>query len=684
MPPAQTHPALAAFAASKDEAAFAKVVSEFGGLVFTSALRRTGDRELSEEVAQNVFAIVARKAKRLSSHPSLTGWLYTTVKLEAAKALRTRQRHNRRVQALADEMNTDAHSMTTMSAEERENWRDALPLLDESLDRLKPADRDIVLGRFFNERSFKEIAESNGSTEAACKMRLKRALEKLNSWLSGRGVTLSATALATGMAAEFSKAAPATVVGSLPANAIAASSGVGFTTILTNTLSTMSTTKSAGLATAAVILLGAVPVAMQHSEANSLKAERDGLQERAAELAATSTLSIHDREREGAVPAAAGARPVARFLADLDQPLVADDLIEQITSAMMNQDMGVLMRIVLPLSELSPEAGRDLIAEVRASHKSAQMKDMTLQFLSTIVNRPDQEASPGDALDQNLADGVSTMNLGNSLGDWAKRDADAAIAWFMSRREAGKFQSKGVGESMDELHLFSGLLDGLVQTDPARAIVLAESVDAKIRAAGISSIVPRLAVNEPERALALVNGLESVDERGEAARRTAHLLLRKGTTDEAVAFVEGSNLDDKNFASAIATLAVERGGKGSRAWVERVAWAEDHVPESARDELIGRLTQRGYLHYPPDEIAAWVDGLTPGVEQDAGLAAQATALLFGNHRAEQALASAEAIGDEALRGTTVKRVFAIVNSRSPETAAQLAEQHNLDLEEVLK
>ena len=256
MPPAQEHhPALAEFAESADEAAFARVVDEFGGLVFTSANRRTGDRELAREVTQNVFAIAARKAARLAVHPSPSAWFYTTTRLESAKALRTRQRHQRRVEALSKEMTSQANPMT---AEEQENWRDALPALDGSLDRLKPAERDILLGRYFEGRSFKEIAAASGRSEAACKMSLKRTLNKLRGWLSGSGVTLSATAIATGLTAELAKAAPVSLSASLPAEALAASSGLSSVAILTNTLNTMSTIKSTGLAAVAVLALGVV------------------------------------------------------------------------------------------------------------------------------------------------------------------------------------------------------------------------------------------------------------------------------------------------------------------------------------------------------------------------------------------------------------------------------------------
>jgi DNA-directed RNA polymerase specialized sigma24 family protein len=91
--PTQLHENLARFAEKRDETCFAQVVEEFSGMVFNGALRRTGDRQLAEEVTQNVFAIAARKARSLSRHPQLTAWFHTTTRFEAGKAMQSRHRY---------------------------------------------------------------------------------------------------------------------------------------------------------------------------------------------------------------------------------------------------------------------------------------------------------------------------------------------------------------------------------------------------------------------------------------------------------------------------------------------------------------------------------------------------------------------------------------------------------------
>ena len=50
------------FTQERDEAAFTKLVGRHLGMVYGVVYRRTGSRELAEELTQNVFTALARKA----------------------------------------------------------------------------------------------------------------------------------------------------------------------------------------------------------------------------------------------------------------------------------------------------------------------------------------------------------------------------------------------------------------------------------------------------------------------------------------------------------------------------------------------------------------------------------------------------------------------------------------------
>ena len=60
------------YAHDKAEPAFAALVQRHLDFVYACALRRVGnDRHLAEDVAQQVFTVLAREARTLAAHPVL-------------------------------------------------------------------------------------------------------------------------------------------------------------------------------------------------------------------------------------------------------------------------------------------------------------------------------------------------------------------------------------------------------------------------------------------------------------------------------------------------------------------------------------------------------------------------------------------------------------------------------------
>lgn len=80
------------------ESAIAELVKRHINLVYSVALRFTGNNADAEDIAQAVFIILARKAASFGSGAVLTAWLYETTRLTAMKFLRTRARRHLREQ----------------------------------------------------------------------------------------------------------------------------------------------------------------------------------------------------------------------------------------------------------------------------------------------------------------------------------------------------------------------------------------------------------------------------------------------------------------------------------------------------------------------------------------------------------------------------------------------------------
>ena len=207
---------LTRFAAHRDEAAFREIAARYLGLIYHVALRRTGDRQLAEEVSQNVLCAVVRKAAGLAKHPDrLPAWLHRATLFESSKAMRSEASHQRRKQLVHPD------GIATTGEADAAAWQAALPVLDLALDRLPDADRGVVLRHYFEGKSFNQIAGEVSRPAATVQKQCRRALEKLARILRGQGVALSVTALAGGLSAQTAKAAPAVLLKSAAAKALA-------------------------------------------------------------------------------------------------------------------------------------------------------------------------------------------------------------------------------------------------------------------------------------------------------------------------------------------------------------------------------------------------------------------------------------------------------------------------------
>ncbi len=210
------------YAGEKSEAAFAELVQRHVNFVYACALRRVGgDAHLAEDVTQQVFTALARSAAALARRETLSGWLFTTARNASAQVVRGERRRRDREQ--------EAHIMNELSSSSANDadWQRLRPVLDDAMDQLNDDDRQAVLLRFSEEKSFAEIGARLRLTENTARMRVDRALEKMHAMLSRRGVTSTTAALGMALANQVGVAAPAGLAASVTGTALAAGAAAG-------------------------------------------------------------------------------------------------------------------------------------------------------------------------------------------------------------------------------------------------------------------------------------------------------------------------------------------------------------------------------------------------------------------------------------------------------------------------
>lgn len=263
--------------AHRDEAAFALLVQRHLNLVFGTALRILGDRTAAEEVSQNVFISLARKAASIRPGTGLAGWLHRAALLEA----RLRQRTDLR------RLSREDHAAQLGTAMPTPESPDPLPfeILDDALLELPEKDRRTLLLRYFENRLFREIGHALGIGEDAAQKRTSRALDALAGILRRRGAATATGALAAKtLEAAALTTAPAQLATSITSIALAAAGTAASSSalaLLIAKLMALTNTQTA----AVCLLLAAAPVGYQWRAASTL---RQAVTDTARELSNTT------------------------------------------------------------------------------------------------------------------------------------------------------------------------------------------------------------------------------------------------------------------------------------------------------------------------------------------------------------------------------------------------------------
>ena len=205
---------LGSYARHGSEAAFRELVRRHTDLVYSTATRLVVDPHLAEDVSQRVFVALAKNARKLAHRATISGWLHRTTHSFSVMTIRTEERRRLREQKAAP--------MLSDSSDSNSVWDRVAPYLDVAVSQLDEADRDLMMLRFFQRKTAREIGEQLGLSEEAAQKRMTRALERLRGLLAKRGLTVSGAVLAGAISTQAVQAAPAGLAGKLALSALTA------------------------------------------------------------------------------------------------------------------------------------------------------------------------------------------------------------------------------------------------------------------------------------------------------------------------------------------------------------------------------------------------------------------------------------------------------------------------------
>ena len=254
--------------------AFAELVRRHVDHVYAAALRQTArDSDAAEEVTQRVFILLANKAATLTSGDPqvlIGGWLFNAVRYIALDVLRKearRARHEKKAAEMAQQSRGSsrhaaggAGAAGAGAAQPHDpDWHDVEAELDDAMSHLAEPTRGVLVLRFFEGKTSREVGEHLGISEEAARKRVSRAVDELRELFTRRGIVMSASGLAEGLLAIAITKAPAGLAASAASAATSAAVTTSTSTAATVTgglLMASAKAKTAALVAAVLLLTG--------------------------------------------------------------------------------------------------------------------------------------------------------------------------------------------------------------------------------------------------------------------------------------------------------------------------------------------------------------------------------------------------------------------------------------------
>jgi len=167
---------------SDDEKALSYLFANFYNILFRSGIRWTQDHHLTEECIQEVFHDLWKYRKSISEINSFEAYLKSSLKNRILKKSKQRLAFN--------EDNLEKFNFSVASYEqiliEQESSEYQKIQLKNALDELSPRQKEIIVLKYFDELSYKEISDKTGMQVDSIYKTLHEGIKRLKNILTNK------------------------------------------------------------------------------------------------------------------------------------------------------------------------------------------------------------------------------------------------------------------------------------------------------------------------------------------------------------------------------------------------------------------------------------------------------------------------------------------------------------------
>jgi RNA polymerase sigma factor (sigma-70 family) len=159
---------------SGDEAALEELYDQLGGFVYGLAVRVIGDRQVAEDVTQDVFVAIWEDPGRIDpDRGSLRGLLGTMAHRRSVDAIRREEARRRR------ETRTSMEPMVAPDLAEAAMQTYASQQVRHAVARLPAAQREALELAYFHGHTYRQVADLLGIPEGTAKSRMRLGLQRI-------------------------------------------------------------------------------------------------------------------------------------------------------------------------------------------------------------------------------------------------------------------------------------------------------------------------------------------------------------------------------------------------------------------------------------------------------------------------------------------------------------------------
>ena len=164
---------------ARKEQGFRLLVNTYGDRLYQHIRRMVHTHEDTDDVLQNTMVKVYRSVDRFREQSQLYTWLYRIATNESLTFL---ERQNRQRRLFAD--NTEGSLPMARAAEVELDGDEIRQRLDQAIATLPPKQKAVFNMRYFEEKSYQEMADVFTTSVGALKASYHHAVKKIESYLS--------------------------------------------------------------------------------------------------------------------------------------------------------------------------------------------------------------------------------------------------------------------------------------------------------------------------------------------------------------------------------------------------------------------------------------------------------------------------------------------------------------------